>query len=176
MVSSESLGKTTTNPTEHIIREGTKQRPVELSEAVLAEVRLHFMDMVNEERASLGLDTLTTNDTLREGTQIRAEEIQDTFTHTRPDGTSFYTVFGLSEGMNTTYGENIAQNFTNIQHKESSEELARKMFQQFKDSTGHYMNMINSRYVTHNFELTQAEFMPGSSYVLYYGAHIFTNK
>ena len=176
LVNSVSLGKTTTNPTEHIIREGTKQRPAELSEAVLAEVRLHFMDMVNEERASLGLNTLTTNDTLREGTQIRAEEIQEKFSHTRPDGTQYYTVFGLPEGFNPTYGENIAQNFTNIKHNESSEELARKMFQQFKDSPGHYRNMLNDGYVTHNFELTQVEDAPGSSYVLYYGAHIFELK
>lgn len=176
LVNTVSLGKTTTNPAEHIIREGTKQRPAELSEAVLAEVRLHFMDMVNEERASLGLNTLTTNDTLREGTQLRAEEIVEQFSHTRPDGTSFYTVFGLPQGMNPTYGENIAQNYTNVNLNESSEELARKMFQQFKDSPGHYRNMLDDRYVTHNFELTQAENMPGSSYVLYYGAHIFTMR
>lgn len=174
LVNSVSLGKTTTNTTEHIIREGTKQRPAELSEAVLAEVRLHFMDMVNEERASLGLNTLTTKDTLREGTQIRAEEIQEKFSHTRPDGTSFYTVFGIPEGINSTYGENIAQNATNMLYNESSEKLARKMFQQFKNSPGHYSNMLDDRYVTHNFELTQASNGQGSSYVLYYGAHIFS--
>lgn len=174
LVSSVSQGKTTTNPTEHIIREGTKQRPAELSEAVLAEVRLHFMDMVNEERASLGRNTLATNDTLREGTQIRAEEIQETFSHTRPNGEEFRTAFNYLAGGTFVLGENIAQNYTNVNLNESSEELARKMFQQFKDSPGHYSNMINLNYVTHNFELTQAPSERNSNNVLYYGVHILS--
>ena len=174
LVSSVSLGKKTTNPTEHIIREGTKKRTSEISEAVLAGARLHFMGMVNKERASLGLKTLTTKDTLRKGTQIRAEEIVEKFSHTRPNGEDFRTAFNGLAGGTYSLGENIAYNYTNLNMNETSEELARTMFQQFKDSPGHYMNMLDGRYVSHNFEFSQAENVTGSSYVLYYGTHILS--
>ncbi len=69
------------------------------------------LKLVNEERAKEGLPALTTNKTLQSAANKRAQEIVQTFSHTRPNGTSCFTVldeFGISyrsAGENIAYGQ-----------------------------------------------------------------------
>ena len=57
--------------------------------------------MVNEERTAAGLNALTMDDSLSAAACVRAREIVTSFSHTRPDGSSFSTV------ASGAYGENI---------------------------------------------------------------------
>ena len=59
--------------------------------------------LINEERASRGLDPLKNSGTLHKAAKIRAQEIAQSFSHTRPDGSAWSTVSG------SAYAENIAQ-------------------------------------------------------------------
>lgn len=67
--------------------------------------------IVNEQRAANGLSKLIYRSDLQKAADIRAEEILNTFSHTRPDGNSCFTVF-KDIGVNYTWaGENIAKGY-----------------------------------------------------------------
>ena len=52
---------------------------------------LQIVNLVNEERAKEGLAPLTLDTNVSAAAQVRAQEIVTSFSHTRPDGTSFST-------------------------------------------------------------------------------------
>ena len=66
------------------------------------------LDLVNAERAKAGLSALSWNQQLADGAAIRAVEIQQQFSHTRPNGESCFTVI---DGGFRTMGENIAAGY-----------------------------------------------------------------
>lgn len=89
--------------------------------------------LVNVERKKLGLSTLDIREDVRTAAQVRALEIQTSFSHTRPDGRSFSTA--LKE-QNVSYrgsGENIAWG-----QKSPQEVVAGWM-----NSEGHRANILN---------------------------------
>lgn len=91
--------------------------------------------LTNQERINAGLPALTYNSVLEKGAMIRAEEIIKSFSHTRPDGSKFYTVF---EG---TYdyrmiGENLAAGFTS----------ASSVVSGWMSSEGHRANILKEGY------------------------------
>lgn len=61
---------------------------------------------INAERVSTGLQPLVWNTALEQTAQVRAQECVQSFSHTRPNGTDWWTV--NSEIM---YGENLAKNY-----------------------------------------------------------------
>jgi uncharacterized protein YkwD len=62
---------------------------------------------VNQIRIAAGLNPLSTGDAaLQSAADERAEEITRKFSHTRPDGSAWYTV-----NPDVVYGENLAENF-----------------------------------------------------------------
>lgn len=64
------------------------------------------LNLVNQQRAANGLTALQWDDSLAACAMIRATEIPSFFSHTRPDGTDWFTVC-----PNIMYGENLAQGF-----------------------------------------------------------------
>lgn len=64
--------------------------------------------LVNVERANAGLSPLSKNGGACQGAAVRANEIVNTFSHTRPDGRSCFTVFEEVGVTYTSCGENIA--------------------------------------------------------------------
>ncbi|MBE6845941.1 MAG: hypothetical protein E7508_09635 [Ruminococcus sp.] len=95
-----------------------------------------ILNLVNQERAKVGASPLTLNTSLCNAADIRAVEIVDSFSHTRPDGTSFSTAI---DSLNISYrgsGENIAAGQTS----------AEEVMAQWVDSPGHYQNIINPNY------------------------------
>ncbi len=64
--------------------------------------------LVNAERAKEGLSPLTMDSKLQSAARVRAKEIQTSFSHTRPDGTSFATVLKENDIAYRNAGENIA--------------------------------------------------------------------
>ena len=62
------------------------------------------LDYVNVERAANGLAPLTWNKTLANAANIRATEIVVKWSHTRPDGSEWWTA-----GARTQMGENLGK-------------------------------------------------------------------
>ena len=92
--------------------------------------------LLNQLRQSKGLQPLSwdSNSKLQAAAQLRAQEISEVFSHTRPDGSSCFTVlkqYGLRYGH---CGENIAYG-TNL-----SPEGAMDLW---TNSPGHYKNMVS---------------------------------
>ncbi|MBR3308220.1 MAG: hypothetical protein IKI75_13345 [Lachnospiraceae bacterium] len=92
------------------------------------------LELTNNERTSRGIAPLVWGDGLTNAVNIRSKEIAQSFSHTRPDGTSFYTV--LDSGPNYHYGENIAAGY-------STPEAA---MNGWMNSEGHRNNILNSKY------------------------------
>ncbi len=91
--------------------------------------------MTNQERINAGLPALTYNPVLEKGALIRAAEIIQSFSHTRPDGTKFYTVFeGLYDYR--MIGENLAAGFTS----------ASSVISGWMSSEGHRANILKEDY------------------------------
>ncbi len=64
------------------------------------------MAIVNEKREAKGLGKLDWSIGLEQAAQVRANEIENKFSHTRPDGTDYWTANG-----NLVYGENLAKGY-----------------------------------------------------------------
>ena len=92
-----------------------------------------ILQLVNQEREAQSLSWLTLSDALTEGAGIRSTEIIDTYSHTRPDGTSCFTVVTKSYW---SLGENIYSS-------PSSPEAA---MVGWMNSSGHRANILNTNY------------------------------
>ena len=90
------------------------------------------LDLVNVERAKAGVSPLILMDELTERADIRAEEIVNYFSHTRPDGTSCFTV--LKGIRYRTVGENIA----------AGNSTPEAVVDQWMHSPGHRANILKS--------------------------------
>lgn len=92
--------------------------------------------LVNEIRAENGLSALTAETSLTAAANCRAKEVSESFSHTRPDGSSCFTV--LRE-YNVDYmgaGENIAMGFTS----------AEAVVAAWMNSDGHRANILNASF------------------------------
>ena len=103
--------------------------------------------LINAEREQHGRQALQLEDTMQWAARIRAAEVLDNLSHTRPDGTSYYTAFdevgfpyaGKWHGENVSYME-----FTGSAYDTTS--AARYMFEELRSSPGHYTNMLNENF------------------------------
>ncbi|MCR4587393.1 MAG: CAP domain-containing protein [Lachnospiraceae bacterium] len=77
---------------------GTATEYVDAAAAAFAQV--------NQLRAEAGLSELTWNSDLESAARVRATEATGFFSHTRPDGTAWWTV-----DSRVMYGENLAKGF-----------------------------------------------------------------
>ena len=69
-------------------------------EVDIEDLRQEVFDLVNEERVANGMPECVMDDTAMEFAQIRAEEIVDKFSHTRPDGTVMtYSHYNFAENI-----------------------------------------------------------------------------
>ena len=68
--------------------------------------------LVNRIRVANGLNKLTTYDKLTEVAQVRAKEIEISYSHTRPDGTKCFTALDEAGLRTVTAGENIAKGYS----------------------------------------------------------------
>lgn len=110
-------------PKEEVKSEPVEQAPVQevkeeepapapvvtVSSTPAATWQLEIARLTNIERQKAGLSILTYNTSLEAGAKIRAEEIITHFSHTRPDGSRFFTAFGNLQYQNI--GENLGSGF-----------------------------------------------------------------
>ena len=104
----------------------------------VSEYAQEVVRLVNIERERAGLAPLTMDATLSAAAQVRAQEIDVSFSHTRPDGTSCFTVlkeFGIGY---RACGENIAK---------GSPSPAR-VVEGWMNSAGHRVNILNENFTT----------------------------
>lgn len=79
-----------------------------------AEMKQEIVKLINEEHTRAGLNELKVSAKVMQAAQIRADECTTLFSHTRPNGKSFNTVF---KDVNLSSGgrENIGEGFTTAQ-------------------------------------------------------------
>lgn len=93
-------------------------------------------EITNNYRSLVGVSSLTLDSSLVEAASIRAKELSNSFSHTRPNGSSCFTVLselGISYG---TAGENIAAGYSSSQ----------SVMEGWHSSSGHYQNIISSKF------------------------------
>ena len=76
---------------------------VPLSDAASTSFDLEIAKAINEEREKIDLESYDYDRSLGEAAYTRAEECETLFSHTRPDGSDWYTV-----NKNICFGENLA--------------------------------------------------------------------
>ncbi len=89
-----------------------------------------LIDEVNRDRAAQGLGEVEYDEALTKAACVRAQEIVQKFSHTRPDSTSWSTVYSGA------YAENIARGY----------DTAYKCEAAFMSSSGHRANILRAQY------------------------------
>lgn len=123
----------------------------------ITKIKSGFLRLVNEERARVGVGTLKSHSVLNSYANTRSREILNTFSHTRPNGEPFYSIIKPNEYAYYNIGENIqytshmgSQSFTKadlfVGRDDQIVAAYTVMFNNFKNSPGHYANMINSKF------------------------------
>ena len=92
--------------------------------------------LMNQERAAAGVGGISQNASLDAVAQIRAQEIVQSFAHTRPNGTSCFTVLNENGIVYVTAGENIAAGYGTPAEVMSS----------WMNSEGHRANILNGSF------------------------------
>ena len=120
-------------------------------DSIQKAIAKRFIELVNEERAKVGVQPLSVNSGLTKAAEIRSVELDESFSHTRPDGTSCYTAIEnrndfLMMGENVAYNAGILSFDDAKTLNEDIEYAARFFFGQFKSSEGHYENMIREAF------------------------------
>ena len=97
-------------------------------------------NLMNQQRAAQGLAALVWSDALTDAAQVRANEITTAFSHTRPDGSAFWTV-----NSNVQYGENLAKLY----------QSADSVYAAWMNSPTHAANIMDSGYKTVGIAICQ---------------------
>lgn len=111
------------------------EQPGDTEELTYAE---QVVKLVNEERAKQGLSALSIKEDVRAAAQVRAVEIQTSFSHTRPDGSKFSTALTQQNVSFRGAGENIAWG------QKSPEEVMTA----WMNSDGHRANILNKNFTS----------------------------
>ncbi|MEA4815721.1 MAG: CAP domain-containing protein [Lachnospiraceae bacterium] len=92
--------------------------------------------IVNQERKAAGLSTLSVDSKVTAAAEIRAKEMVQLFSHTRPDGTSCFTALDEAGASYSGAGENIAM----------GQKTAEKVMDSWMNSAGHKANILNANF------------------------------
>ena len=96
-------------------------------------IAVEAFNLVNEKRAEAGLPALIWDEELEVCAQVRATEIQTKFSHTRPNGSDWYTV-----NSDLMWGENLAKGYKN----------ASSLVNAWMNSPSHAANILDGEFVT----------------------------
>lgn len=105
-------------------------------EKAAIEFTQEVLRLVNEKRVEAGILELNSMDVLTELAQIRAIESSQAFSHTRPDGTKYYTIFSEYFLRYRCVGENLAYGYN------TPESVVRAWMK----SKSHKANILNANY------------------------------
>lgn len=115
----------------------------------LRDVESEVIDLINQERARLGLNELTYDPNLRSSARIRSAEmyINDYFAHKRPNGDDWSTVLKVDVPVwkaGIKAAENIAALKTQVNY--AYIESGDYWYTEWENSSSHYAAMIDPRY------------------------------
>lgn len=99
----------------------------------LAAYANEVLQLVNQERAKAGLSSLTSEAAITAAANVRAQESRQSFSHTRPNGTSFSTALREHGVSYRTSGENIAY----------GQRTPQEVVNAWMNSPGHRANILN---------------------------------
>lgn len=94
------------------------------------------VNLVNAERAKEGLSPLQIDDEVVKAAHVRAREIETSFAHTRPNGSSFSTALQEQGAVYRGAGENIAW----------GQRSPEQVMEGWMNSPGHRANILNANY------------------------------
>lgn len=97
-----------------------------------------IVELVNQERAREGLSPLTVNKSAEAAALVRARETETSFSHTRPNGSSFSTALTEQGVSYRTAGENIAW----------GQKTPEQVMQGWMNSPGHRANIMSSKFTS----------------------------
>jgi uncharacterized protein YkwD len=106
------------------------------SEPALSSWEQQVLNLHNQARSKKGIPALSTTDSLAQAADVRCAEIKKKFSHTRPSGKAWYTVFkdfGISYRV---AGENIAW----------GQISPTAVHNAWMSSSGHRANILNSSF------------------------------
>lgn len=116
----------------------------ESSEVDYQIVEERIFALLNDLREEQGLNSLKKNNILKKAADLRAQETEVSFSHTRPNGKNPFTIFE-ENGLAYPYrvvGENLGMATYYLDEKE----MAELLFNGWVESEGHYENMIRPDY------------------------------
>ncbi len=100
-----------------------------------------MLSAVNAERAKVGKNALALSSALCNCAGVRAKEIATSFSHTRPNGTSCFTVLSDGGVNYTACGENLAKGQTSVT----------EVMRDWMSSSGHRENILSTSYDYNSF-------------------------
>lgn len=103
-----------------------------------SEFAQKVVDLVNQERAKAGLSPLSIDTTVSSAALTRAKEIEKSFSHTRPNGSSFSTALTEKGIKFMGSGENIAY----------GQKTPEQVMQGWMNSAGHRANILNPKFTS----------------------------
>ena len=95
-----------------------------------------IVELVNQERLKAGLAPVSLDETLNKAAMTRAKETVTSFSHTRPNGTSFSTVLSDYKVSYRGAGENIAW----------GQATPEEVMNGWMNSSGHRANILNASF------------------------------
>ena len=123
------------NCTQSPAQTGVDNTTTPVAPATKSDVQTVF-ELVNKERKAIGLSAVTLSNELCKTADVRAKEIVKSFSHTRPNGTTCFTVF-KENGITYRYaGENIAY----------GQKTATIVMNAWMSSSGHRANILNKNF------------------------------
>ena len=131
-------GTLPTTPTETETQESSTEV---VDDGKPSQYELDVLELTNIEREKVGLEPLEFAYFIYDCAKFRAKEADSYFSHTRPDGTPWYTVFGemnVAEQYNTA-GENLAWG-----HTDAYDVVCSKYG--WMNSPGHKANILNPNF------------------------------
>lgn len=114
------------------------QKPDENEESGMDSFALEVVELVNAERAKAGLSPLSIDTRAASAAAVRANEIQRSFSHTRPDGSSFSTALTQAGANYRKSGENIAY----------GQAAPQQVMNDWMNSAGHRANILDSAFTS----------------------------
>lgn len=92
------------------------------------------LELMNQQRATNGVQALQTDDLLYQAAMIRAKELEQSFSHARPNGEDPFTVLDAYEISYYAAGENIAKGYATPE----------SVMNAWMNSKGHRANILDS--------------------------------
>lgn len=114
-------------------------------------IRQEMVRLVNEYRQENGKQSVKSNDLFHQCTDVRAKELEQLYSHTRPNGKGFSTV--CTEDFNHPLVGRIGENIGEFMYDKNltNKQVAQNMIDGWKSSNPHNMNMLNDYHTDFGF-------------------------